>query len=70
MVDVHVHPMVLPDDMEQLTAYLRANDYQWGYQAVKHGGGPPSPRPTSIGVWSIRLTSLWWPLKTCCKKWG
>ena len=26
MVDVHVHPMVLPDDMEQLTAYLRAND--------------------------------------------
>src|SRR5207245_6925202 len=23
MVDVHVHPMVLPDDMEQLTAYLR-----------------------------------------------
>ena len=38
MVDVHVHPMVLPEDMEQLTAYLRANDYQWGYQAVKHGG--------------------------------
>nr|MCH9675587.1 hypothetical protein [Gammaproteobacteria bacterium] len=38
MVDVHVHPMVLPDNMEQLTAYLRANDYRWGYQAVKHGG--------------------------------
>lgn len=38
MVDVHVHPMVLPADMEQLTAYLRANDYRWGYQAVKHGG--------------------------------
>ena len=38
MVDVHVHPMVLPEDMEQLTAYLRANDYRWGYQAVKHGG--------------------------------
>jgi hypothetical protein len=35
--------MVLPDDMEQLTAYLRANDYQWGYQAVKHVDGPPSP---------------------------
>ena len=30
MVDVHVHPMVLPEDMEQLTAYLRANDYQLG----------------------------------------
>jgi membrane dipeptidase len=38
MVDVHVHPMILPEDMEQLTAYLRANDYRWGYQAVKHGG--------------------------------
>lgn len=38
MVDVHVHPMVLPEDMEQLTAYLRANNYRWGYQAVKHGG--------------------------------
>jgi len=38
MVDVHVHPMVLPEDMAQLTAYLRANDYRWGYQAVKHGG--------------------------------
>ena len=24
MVDVHVHPMVLPDDMEQLTAYCGA----------------------------------------------
>jgi hypothetical protein len=30
--------MVLPEDMEQLTAYLRANDYRWGYQAVKRGG--------------------------------
>ena len=38
MVDVHVHPMVLPEDMAQLTTYLRANDYRWGYQAVKHGG--------------------------------
>jgi len=28
MVDVHVHPMVLLDDMEQLTAYLRSNDYR------------------------------------------
>jgi len=38
MVDVHVHPMVLPEDIEQITTYLRANDYRWGYQAVKHGG--------------------------------
>jgi membrane dipeptidase len=38
MVDVHVHPMVLPEDMEQLTAYLRADVYRWCYQAVQHGG--------------------------------
>ena len=38
MVDVHVHPMVLPEDMKQITAYLRANAYRWGYQAVQHGG--------------------------------
>ncbi len=30
--------MVLPDNMEQLTEYLRGDDYRWGYQAVKHGG--------------------------------
>ena len=38
MVDVHQHPMVLPEEMEELTAYLRANDYCWGYQAATHGG--------------------------------
>ena len=38
LVDVHQHPMVLPEEMEELTAYLRANDYCWGYQAVIHGG--------------------------------
>jgi membrane dipeptidase len=38
MVDVHEHPMVLPDEMEQLPDYLRTDDYRWGYQAVKHGG--------------------------------
>ena len=38
MVDVHQHPMVLPEDMEELTAYLRTDDYCWGYQAVTHGG--------------------------------
>ncbi|HZA24622.1 MAG TPA: membrane dipeptidase, partial [Dehalococcoidia bacterium] len=38
MVDVHEHPMVLPEDMEQLPDYLRTNDYRWGYQAVKQGG--------------------------------
>jgi membrane dipeptidase len=38
MVDVHEHPMVLPEDMERLPDYLRTNDYRWGYQAVKQGG--------------------------------
>ena len=38
LVDVHQHPMVLPEEMEELTAYLRANDYRWGYQAVTQGG--------------------------------
>jgi membrane dipeptidase len=38
MVDVHEHPMVLPEEMELLPDYLRTNDYRWGYQAVKQGG--------------------------------
>ena len=38
MVDIHQHPMVAPDDIGDLNAYLRAGDYSWGYQAVKHGG--------------------------------
>jgi membrane dipeptidase len=38
LIDVHEHPMVLPEDMEQLPDYLRTDDYRWGYQAVKQGG--------------------------------
>ena len=38
LVDVHQHPMVLPEEMEELTAYVRSNEYSWGYQAVQHGG--------------------------------
>ena len=38
MVDVHQHPMVLPEDLGQFTEYLRSNNYRWGYQAVKSGG--------------------------------
>ena len=38
MVDVHQHPLVMPEDMEQFTDYLKSNNYQWGYQAVAHGG--------------------------------
>ncbi len=38
MVDVHQHPMTLPEDMTQLTEYLRRNNYAWSYAAVKQGG--------------------------------
>ena len=38
MVDIHQHPMVAPEDIGDLNAYLRSGDYSWGYQAVKHGG--------------------------------
>ena len=38
MVDVHQHPMTLPEDMGRLTEYLRANRYAWSYAAVKQGG--------------------------------
>jgi membrane dipeptidase len=38
MIDVHQHPMVLPEDLGRFTEYLRSNNYRWGYQAVKGGG--------------------------------
>ncbi len=38
MVDIHQHPMVAPEDIGDLNAYLRGGDYSWGYQAVGHGG--------------------------------
>jgi membrane dipeptidase len=38
MVDVHQHPMVLPEDLGRFTEYLRSNNYRWGHQAVKGGG--------------------------------
>ena len=38
MVDVHQHPMTMPEDIGQLTEYLRSNSYAWSYAAVKQGG--------------------------------
>ena len=38
MIDVHQHPMILPEDVGRLTEYLRANVYGWGYEAVRRGG--------------------------------
>jgi membrane dipeptidase len=38
MVDMHEHPMVLTDDVNDLGAYFRSHAYRWGYDAVRHGG--------------------------------
>ena len=38
MIDLHQHPIVLAEDANHIPAYLRSNDYVWGYEAVRHGG--------------------------------
>ena len=38
MVDMHEHPMVFPENMDHFIEYLRDSDYEWGYEAAKHGG--------------------------------
>lgn len=38
MVDIHQHPMIMPDDISALSSYLRNGEYGWCYEAVKHGG--------------------------------
>jgi membrane dipeptidase len=38
LVDMHEHPMVLTDDVHDLHAYFRTHAYEWGYEAVRHGG--------------------------------
>ena len=38
MIDLHQHPMVCPDNMDDFIQYLRLGDYRWGYEAIKHGG--------------------------------
>ncbi len=38
MVDLHQHPMVMPEDSAQYWEYLRSDDYVWGYDAVRAGG--------------------------------
>ena len=37
MIDLHQHPMVLPEDMERYWEYLRGDSYTWGYEAIRHG---------------------------------
>ena len=38
MIDLHQHPMVLPEDFSQYWEYLRSDRYVWGYEAVRAGG--------------------------------
>jgi membrane dipeptidase len=38
MVDLHVHTMVLPENVDDLPDYLRGNDYRWGFEGYRHGG--------------------------------
>ena len=37
-VDVHQHPFVLPEAMEQLIDLVRIGRYEWGYEAARAGG--------------------------------
>ena len=38
MIDLHQHPMVIPEDFSQYWDYLRSDSYVWGYDAVREGG--------------------------------
>ena len=38
MIDLHQHPMVKPEDPNRYMEYLRSGDYEWGYEAIRHGG--------------------------------
>ena len=38
MIDLHQHPMVKPEDPSRFNDYLRGGAYEWGYEAIRHGG--------------------------------
>jgi membrane dipeptidase len=38
MIDMHQHPQVLTERMDELFDYLRSREYAWGYDAVRAGG--------------------------------
>jgi membrane dipeptidase len=38
LVDMHEHPMVLTEDIDEMDAYFRTHAYQWAYDGVRHGG--------------------------------
>ena len=38
MIDVHQHPQVLTEHIDDLLDYFRSREYAWGYDAVRAGG--------------------------------
>ncbi len=38
MIDLHEHPVVLPERLGDFREYLANGRYRWGYEAVRHGG--------------------------------
>ncbi|HLZ71599.1 MAG TPA: membrane dipeptidase [Dehalococcoidia bacterium] len=38
LIDLHQHPVVLPDAPARFTEYLRGASYRWGFEAVRAGG--------------------------------
>jgi len=38
LVDMHEHPMLLTESASDFGMYFRSHAYQWGYEAVQHGG--------------------------------
>ena len=38
MIDLHQHPLVLPERTEHFQDYLANGPYRWGYEAARHGG--------------------------------
>jgi membrane dipeptidase len=38
MFDFHQHILVMPEDPTQISNYFQGTRYEWGYDAVRHGG--------------------------------
>ena len=49
MIDLHAHPMVLPESPDDFVSYLRGRDFRWGYESYVHGGWTAVGVATSLG---------------------
>jgi membrane dipeptidase len=38
MVDMHQHPIVFPENLDDCDAYFRSKQWTWGYEAIRAGG--------------------------------